>query len=136
MGEFHGNFEVAGNGGDDAQPNGKAGPEAGNPTLEAGQQFSVPYHLDVVVVQNVRSASPAADAGIQPGDVILENDRKPTDPVRKFAAELRENKVGKDVLMLVWSKGSSSDRTIHSDQGTAYSAPHMRTKELKEVSPK
>jgi serine protease Do len=69
------------------------------------------------VVQNVRPASPAGEAGIQPGDVILEIDRKPTESISQFANELRQNKDGKDLLMLVWSKGNSSYRTIHPDQG-------------------
>ena len=117
VGEFHGNSEVAGNGRDDEQPNGKVGLEVGNLTPEARQQFNVPDHVHGVVVQNVRPASPADDAGIQPGDVILEVDRKPTESAGQFADELRQSKDGKDLLMLVWSKGNSSYRTIHSDQG-------------------
>jgi len=76
----------------------------------------VPDQVHGVVVQNVRPASPADDAGIQPGDIILEVDRKPAGSATQFANEVHQNKEGKDLLMLVWSKGNSSYRTIHPDQ--------------------
>jgi serine protease Do len=117
VGEFHNKTDVAGNGGDDEQPNGKIGLEVAELAPEARQQFNVPDHVHGVVVQNVRPASPAGEAGIQPGDVILEIDRKPTESISQFADELRQNKDGKDLLMLVWSKGNASYRTIHADQG-------------------
>ena len=117
VGQFHGNSEAATNGGDDEEPGGKVGLEVGDLTPEARQQFDVPGHVHGVVVQSVRPASPADDAGIQPGDVVLEVDRKPTETASQFAEELRRNKDAKDVLMLVWSKGNATYRTIHSDQG-------------------
>ncbi|MGA2970884.1 MAG: Do family serine endopeptidase [Acidimicrobiales bacterium] len=116
VGQFHGNSEVANNGGEDGQPNGKIGIEVGNLTAEARQQLNVPEQVHGVVVQNVRSGSPADDAGIQPGDIILEVDRKPADSASQFANAVHQNKDGKDLLMLVWSKGNSSYRTIHPDQ--------------------
>jgi serine protease Do len=117
VGQFHGNSEVATNGGDDEEPSGKVGLEVGDLTSEVRQQFDVPGHVHGVVVQNVRPAGPADDAGIQPGDVILEVDRKPTETASQFTEELRQNKDAKDVLVLVWSKGNATYRTIHTDQG-------------------
>jgi serine protease Do len=116
VGQFHGNTEVADNDSEEGQPNGKIGLEVSNLTSEARQQFNVPEQVHGVLVQNVRSGSPAEDAGIQPGDVILEVDRKPADSASQFASAVHENKDGKDLLMLVWSKGNSSYRTIHPDQ--------------------
>jgi serine protease Do len=116
VGQFHGNSEVASNDGEEDQPNGKIGLAVSNLTPEARQQFNVPEQVHGVVVQNVRPASPADDAGIQPGDVILEIDRKPAESASQFADELHQNQDGKDFLMLVWSKGNSSYRTIHSNQ--------------------
>jgi serine protease Do len=116
VGQFHGNSEVADNGGEDGQPNGKIGIEVGNLTADARQQLNVPEQVHGVVVQDVRSGSPADDAGIQPGDIILEVDRKPADSASQFASAVHQNKDGKDLLMLVWSKGNSSYRTIHPDQ--------------------
>jgi serine protease Do len=116
VGQFHGNSEVADNGGEDGQPNGKIGIEVGNLTAEARQQFNVPEQVHGVVVQNVRSGSPADDAGLQPGDVILEVNRKPAESASQFASAVHQDKDGKELLMLVWSKGNSSYRTIHPDQ--------------------
>jgi serine protease Do len=116
VGQFHGNTDVASNDGEDNQPNGKIGLAVGNLTPEARKQFDVPEQVHGVVVQDVRAASPADDAGIQPGDVILEVDRKPAESASQFANEVHQNKDGKDLLMLVWSKGNSSYRTIHPDQ--------------------
>jgi len=116
VGQFHSNTEVAENGGEDGQPNGKIGIEIGNLTAEARQQFNVPEQVHGVLVQNVRSGSPADDAGLQPGDVILEVNRKPAESASQFASAVHQDKDGKELLMLVWSKGNSSYRTIHPDQ--------------------
>jgi serine protease Do len=116
VGQFHGNMEVAENGGEDGQANGKIGIEVSNLTAEARQQFNVPEQVHGVVVQNVRSGSPADDAGLQPGDVILEVNRKPAESASQFASAVHQDKDGKELLMLVWSKGNSSYRTIHPDQ--------------------
>jgi serine protease Do len=116
VGQFHGNTEVAENGGEDGQPNGKIGIEIGNLTTEARQQFNVPEQVHGVLVQNVRSGSPADDAGLQPGDVILEVNRKPSESASQFASAVHQDKDGKELLILVWSKGNSSYRTIHPDQ--------------------
>jgi len=116
VGQFHGNMEVAENGSEGGQPSGKIGIEVSNLTEEARQQFNVPEQVHGVVVQNVRSGSPADDAGLQPGDVILEVNRKPAESASQFASAVRQDKDGKELLMLVWSKGNSSYRTIHPDQ--------------------
>jgi serine protease Do len=116
VGQFHANNEVADNSGSDDQQGGKIGLAVSNLTPDARQQFNVPDHVHGVVVQNVRPASPADDAGIQPGDVIQEVDRKPADSASQFANEVHQSKDGNDLLVLVWSKGNSSYRTIHADQ--------------------
>jgi serine protease Do len=116
VGQFHGNSEVASNDSQDGPQSGKLGLAVGNLTPESRQQFNVPDQVHGVVVENVRPASPADDAGIQPGDVILEVDRKPADSASQFASEVHQTKDGKDLLLLVWSKGNSSYRTIHPDQ--------------------
>jgi serine protease Do len=77
----------------------------------------VPDQIHGVLVNNVRPASPADDAGIQPGDIILEVDRKPAVSASEFANQVHQDENGKDLLMLVWSKGNASYRTVHTDQG-------------------
>jgi serine protease Do len=119
VGEFHGNSEVANNDSHDdsgGAKTGKLGLAVGDLTADMRQQVSVPERVHGVVVQNVRPGSPADDAGIQPGDVIVEVNRKPAQSASEFANEVHQNSGGKDLLLLIWSKGNASYRTIHPDQ--------------------
>jgi serine protease Do len=120
VGEFHGNTEVASNDSQDdsgSAKTGKLGLAVSNLTADARQQINAPDQIKGVVVQSVRPASPADEAGIQPGDIILEVNRKPAESASQFANEVHQNQDGKDILLLVWSKGNASYRTIHPDQG-------------------
>jgi serine protease Do len=120
VGEYHGNTEVASNDGQEesgSAKTGKLGLAVSNLTADARQQINAPDQLKGVIVQSVRPASPADDAGIQPGDVILEVNRKPAESASQFADAVHQNQDGKDILLLVWSKGNASYRTIHPDQG-------------------
>jgi serine protease Do len=116
VGQFHGNSEVAANDEHDGPQHGRLGLAVSDLTPEARQQANVPDQIHGVVVQSVRPASPADEAGIQPGDVILEINRKPAQSASQFSSEVHQNREGKDLLLLVWSKGNASYRTIHSDQ--------------------
>ncbi len=119
VGEFHGNSEVAGNDSQDdseSAKTGKLGLAVSNLTADTRQQINAPEQIHGVVVQTVRPASPADDAGIRPGDVILEVNRKPAESASQFASEVHQNQQGKDLLLLIWSKGNASYRTIHTDQ--------------------
>jgi len=116
VGQFHGNTEEASNDGSEGHQGGKLGLAVANLTADARQQFSVPEQVHGVVVQSVRPASPADDAGIQPGDVIVEIDRKPAASASQFASQVHQAKDGKDILLLVWSRGNSTYRTIHAAQ--------------------
>jgi serine protease Do len=119
VGQFHGNTEVAANDSDDepgSAKTGKLGLAVSNLTADARQQINAPEQLHGVLVENVRPASPADEAGIQPGDVILEVNRKPAESPSQFSSEVHNNQDGKAILLLVWSKGNASYRTIHPDQ--------------------
>jgi serine protease Do len=119
VGEFHSNSEVASNENQDSSEGaktGKLGLAVGDLTADARQQIKAPDQLHGVVVQSVRPASPADDAGIQPGDVILEVNRKPAESASQFVSEVHQNQDGKELLLLVWSKGNASYRTIHPNQ--------------------
>jgi serine protease Do len=116
VGEFHGNSEVAQDDGPDGAQSGRLGLAVSDLTPDARQQINVPDRVHGVVVESVSPASPADEAGIQPGDVIMEVNRKPEQSASQFASEMRQNRDGKELLMLVWSKGNASYRTIHPDQ--------------------
>jgi serine protease Do len=119
VGEFQGkNSEVAGNDSGSGPQSGKLGLAVADLTPDARQQNNIPAQVKGVVVENVRPGSPADDAGIQPGDVILEVNRKPAESASEFVNQVHQDENGgKDLLMLVWSKGNASFRTLHTDQG-------------------
>ena len=115
VGQFNKNADVADNNGDGSPNNGKLGLAVSDLTEEARQQIKAPDQLKGAMIQNVRPGSPAEDAGLQPGDVILEVDRKPTTSASDFVGKVHATESGKDLLLLVWSKGNASYRTIHPD---------------------
>jgi len=113
VGEFHskGDVETADN--DGGAQHGKLGLAVADLTADARQQIHAPDQVHGVLVQSVRPESPADDAGLQPGDVILEVDRKPATSASAFASAVHSSPDGKDLLLLVWSKGNASYRTVH-----------------------
>jgi serine protease Do len=113
VGSFHSkdDVETADNSG--AAQHGKLGLAVGDLTADARQQIHAPEQVHGVLVQSVRPESPADDAGLQPGDVILEVDRKPATSASAFASTVHSSPEGKDLLLLVWSKGNASYRTVH-----------------------
>ena len=109
--------ELAENDGDGASQAGKLGLAVGDLTQDVRQQLQVPDNVHGAVVENVRPASPADDAGLQPGDVILQVNRKPTASANQFASQIHQGTNSSDLLLLVWSKGNASYRTVHADGG-------------------
>ncbi len=119
VGEFHGGSQVASAGEGNGQPGktGKLGLAVDDLTQDARQQLNVPSQVSGAVVQNVRPGSAAEDAGLAPGDVIVEVDRKPVSNAEQFVNDVYANS-GKDVLLLVWSRGNATYRVLHTDEGS------------------
>ena len=111
VGEFHNNKEVASN--DAPEQKGKIGVGVADLTSDVRQQIDAPESLKGAVIEQVRPGSPAEEAGLQPGDVVLEVNRHATTSAEAFANAVRQNADGKDLLLLVWSKGNASYRTVH-----------------------
>ena len=107
--------QVASNDGDGPANSGKLGLAVGDLTADARQQLQAPDDVHGAVVQNVRPGSPAEDAGLQPGDIIVQVDRKPTSSASQFVGQVKGEATGGDILLLVWSKGNASYRTIRPD---------------------
>jgi serine protease Do len=107
--------QYAGNEGpaDSGANTGKLGLAVDDLDQNARHQLSVPEDVHGAAVADVRPGSPAEDAGLQPGDVVVEVNRKPVTSAEQFASAVHATPAGKDILLLVWSKGNDSYRVVH-----------------------
>ena len=97
---------------------GKLGLAVDDLNQDARQQLQLPSEVKGAAVANVRPGSPAEDAGLQPGDIVVEVNRKPVDSAEQFASAVHASPAGKDLLLLVWSKGGASYRVVHPTEGS------------------
>ncbi len=70
------------------------------------RQFNIPNQVQGALVVDVDAASPAAAAGLRPGDVILEINRQRVTTADE-AVQRSEKIKGDRVLLRVWSGGGS-----------------------------
>jgi serine protease Do len=119
VGQFKAKTDEASNGADNGGKKGRIGVKLADLDSDTRQQLNVPDQVKGVVVEDVKPGSPAEDAGLQPGDVIQEVNRKPAGSASEFANGVRAIPADKDILLLVWSHGNSSYRTVHPDQNLA-----------------
>ena len=115
IGTYGGDHQELADDDNGAPQSGKLGLAVADLTQDVRQQLQAPENMHGAVVQNVRPASPADDAGLQPGDVILEVNRKPTESADQFVSQVHGDSNGGDLLLLVWSKGNASYRTVRPD---------------------
>jgi serine protease Do len=80
------------------------------------QQLHVPEQVHGAAISEVRPGSAADDAGLTPGEVILEVDRHPVTDADNFVSQIHAVPQGKDVLLLVWSNGGASYRVVHPEE--------------------
>jgi S1-C subfamily serine protease len=74
--------------------------------LSAGVKNQIGYNgSGGVAVQQVFSGSPADQAGIQPGDVILQADGKDYDSIKDLHDYIASKKPGDTIRLNVWSQG-------------------------------
>ena len=117
LGEFHAGTEVAENADPANAQGGKLGLAVDDLNADIRQQLNVPTRVNGAAVESVRPASPAEDAGISPGDVIVEVNRHPVENAQSFVSQVHSTPAGKDILLLVWSRGNATYRVLHTDQG-------------------
>jgi serine protease Do len=97
---------------------GKLGLAVDDLNADARQQLNLPSDVKGAAIANVRPGSPADDAGLRPGDIVLEVNRNPVTSAEQFVSAVHATPAGKDVLLLVWSKGNNSFRVIHPTDGS------------------
>jgi serine protease Do len=85
-------------------------------TPEVREQLQAPSDLHGAVIQQVQPGSPADNAGLQSGDVIVEVDRKPVQSASDVQKALSSVPQGQDALVLVWSNGGNTFRVLHPAQ--------------------
>jgi len=86
-------------------------------TPDMRQQLQVPADVNGAVVGNVQPGSPADNAGLQRGDVIVEVNRRAVRSDADAIDQLKGIPKGQDALVLVWSNGGSTYRVLHPNQG-------------------
>ncbi len=82
-------------------------------TPDVRDQLQAPSDVKGALVGSVQPGSPADNAGLQRGDVILEVNRKPVKTAADASADLKSIPAGQDALVLVWSQGGNTFRVLH-----------------------
>jgi serine protease Do len=85
--------------------------------LQGQEQAQSPGPVHGAVVEDVQPGSPADNAGLQRGDVIMEVNRHSVKSASEVAHALSGVPSGQDALVLVWSNGGSTFRVLHPSQG-------------------
>jgi len=85
-------------------------------TPDLREQLQLPGEVHGAVIQQVQPGSPADNAGLQSGDVIVEVNRKPVQSAADVQKALGSVPKGQSAMVLVWSNGGSSFRVLHPAQ--------------------
>jgi serine protease Do len=117
VGEYHKNQEVA-TAAKDESGHARLGIAISDLTPDVRQQLHLDSDLQGVAVAQVQPGSPAEDAGLTGGDVILEVNRKPVTSAEQFRNEVKSLPAGKDMLLRVWANGGTTFRVVHPESDT------------------
>ncbi|MGB8539104.1 MAG: trypsin-like peptidase domain-containing protein [Acidobacteriaceae bacterium] len=112
VGEYHKNAEVAAAAKDETG-HARLGIAISDLTPDVRQQLHLDSDVQGVAVAQVQPGSPAEDAGLSGGDVILELNRKPVTSAEQFRNEVKALPAGKDMLVTVWANGGTTFRVVH-----------------------
>jgi serine protease Do len=82
---------------------------------EARRQFNIPSNVKGALVTDVDPDSPGYDAGLRPGDVILEINRKPVRNAQDAISQTEDLKKEDSVLLRVYSRGGSRYLVLKND---------------------
>jgi serine protease Do len=87
-------------------------------TPDVRQQIQAPHDVEGAVIEQVQPGSAADNAGLQPGEVIVEVDRKPVRNATEVRQALSSIPKGKDALLLVWANGGNTFRVLHAPESS------------------
>jgi serine protease Do len=110
----------AGEGGSIAEGQGKMrwGIGIGDLTPDMRGQLQAPGTVQGAVVESVQPGSPADNAGLQQGDIIIEVNRHKVQNAAEVKQALSNVPKGEDALLLVWSNGGNTFRVLRSTEGS------------------
>jgi serine protease Do len=91
--------------GKDGSSNALSGVSVQNLDAESRKELEIPAATQGVVVTDVQASSAAAEAGLRPGDVIQEVNRKPVKNTADFEHSLANSK--EETILLVNRNGST-----------------------------
>ena len=80
-------------------------------TPDLARRLGTPARLGLVV-QGVEAGSPAADAGFERGDVIVEVNRQPARSVEQLKEAVAKRDKGKPILFRIEREGASLFLTV------------------------
>jgi serine protease Do len=89
----------------------------GDITPDVRQQLQASGDVKGAVIERVLPGSPADNAGLRPGDVIVSVNRHETQSASDAQKALANVPKGQDALLLVWSNGGNTFRVLHSSEG-------------------
>src|SRR5271170_4202684 len=112
VGEYHKDQQVAANTSDESG-HARLGIAIADLTPDVRQQLNLPSDVKGVAVAQVQPGSPAEDAGLSGGDVILEINRKPVTSADQFRNDVKSAPENQDMLLRVWANGGTSYRVVH-----------------------
>jgi serine protease Do len=96
---------------------GRWGLSLGDLTADERNELQAHDSVHGAIVEDVKPGSPADNAGLQRGDVIMEVNRHAVKSASDVAQALSGVPSGQDALVLVWSNGGSTFRVLHPSQG-------------------
>jgi serine protease Do len=114
MGSRDGKDKVASNS-DNGKP--RWGVGISDLTAEVREQLQTPKDLQGALIQRIQPGSPAEEAGLQPGEVIVSVNRRPTQSASDVQKALANVPKGQDAMVLVWGNGGSTFRVLHASSG-------------------
>lgn len=82
---------------------------------QTARRFGLPENTKGMVVTSIEPISPAADAGLQPGDVIIQVNRQPVSNVAELKSALTQTK-GRPALLLINRRGVNLYLTMRSER--------------------